>query len=75
MIIHWRLVLFTDESCFSFFRSNDRRHINPRRGECFCDSFVERDKFGEGSIRVMGGISHGVKSKLIVVRGNLTAVR
>ena len=35
----------------------------------------ERDRYGGGSVMVWGGISHGVKSPLIVVPGNLTAVR
>ena len=35
----------------------------------------ERDRFGGGSVIVWGGIAHGLKSKLIVVEGNMTAVR
>ena len=38
----------------------------------FADSCVfERDRYGGGSVMVWGGISHGVKSPLIVVPGNL----
>ena len=44
--------------------------------ELFADACVfERDRYGGGSVMVWGGISHGVKSPLIVVPGNLTAVR
>ena len=39
----------------------------------FC--VVEWDRFGGGSFMVWGGIAHGVKSQLIVVDGNMTAVR
>ena len=72
---HWRRV-FTDESRFTLFRADGRRRLYRRRGERFADACVfERDRYGGGSVMVWGGISHGVKSPLIVVPGNLTAVR
>ena len=72
----WRRVFFTDESRFTLFRADGRRRLYRRRGERFADACVfERDRYGGGSIMVWGGISHGVKSPLIVVPGNLTAVR
>ena len=67
----WRRVFFTDESRFTLFRPDGRR-----RGERFADGCVlERDRFGGGSVMVCGGISHGLKSPLIVITGNLTDVR
>jgi hypothetical protein len=33
------------------------------------------DRFGGGSVMVWGGISHGLKSPLIVIAGYLTGVR
>ena len=73
---HWRPVFFTDESRFTLFRADGRRHLYRRRGERFAKACVfERDRYGGGSVMVWGGISHGVKSPLIVVPGNLTAVR
>jgi hypothetical protein len=49
---------------------------NQRRGERFADACVlERDRFGGGSVMVWGGISHRLKSPLIVITGNLTDVR
>ena len=72
----WRRVFFTDESRFTLFRADGRRRLYRRRGERFADACVfERDRYGGGSVMVWGGISHGVKSSLIVVPGNLTAVR
>ena len=74
----WRRVFFTDESWFIFFRADGRRRLYRRRGERFADACVfERDRYegGGGSVMVWGGISHGVKSPLIVGPGNLTAVR
>ena len=45
-------------------------------GERFADACVfEKDRYGGGSVMVSGGISQRVKSPLIVVPGNLTAVR
>ena len=71
----WRRVFFMDESRFTLFRDDGRRRLYRRRGERFADACVfERDRYG-GSVMVWGGISHGVKSLLIVVPGNLTAVR
>ena len=72
----WRRVFLTDESRFTLFRADGRRRLYRRRGERFADACVfERDGYGGGSVIVWGGISHGVKSPLIVVPGNLTAVR
>ena len=71
----WRRV-FTDESQFTLFRADGRRRLYRRRGERFADACVfDRDRYGGGSVMVWGGISHGVKSPLIVLPGNLTAVR
>ena len=72
----WRRVYFTDESRFTLFRAEGRRRLYRRRGERFADACVfERDRYKGGSVIVWGGISHGVNSPLIVVPGNLTAVR
>ena len=72
----WRRVLFTDESRFTLYRADGRRRVYRRRGERFSDAcVVERDRFGGGSVMVWGGIAHGVKSQLIIVAGNMTAVR
>ena len=66
----WRCVFFT------LFCAGGRRCLYQRCGERFADACVfERDRYGGGSVMVWGGISHGVKLPLIVVPGNLTAVR
>ena len=59
-------VLFTDESRFTLYRADGRRRVYRRRGERFAD--------GGGSVMVWGGIAHGIKSQLIIVAGNMTAV-
>ena len=75
-IRQWRRVFFTDESRFTLFRPDGRRRVYRRRGERFADACVlERDMFGGGSVMVRGGISHRLKSLLIVIAGNLTGVR
>ena len=72
----WRRVLFTDESRFTLYRADGRRRAYRRRGERFADAcVVERDRFGGSSVMVWGGIAHGIKSQLIIVAGNMTAVR
>ena len=72
----WRQVFFNDESRFTLFRPDGRRRIYRRRRERFADASVtEVDRFGGGSVMVWGGISHGVKSPLVVLGGTLTAVR
>ena len=74
--MQWRRVLFTDESRFTLYRADSRRRVYRRRGERFADAcVVERDRFGGGSVMVWGGIAHGIKSQLIIVAGNMTAVR
>ena len=72
----WRRVLFTDESRFTLYRADGRRRVYRRRGERFADAcVVERNRFGGGSVMVWGGIAHGIKLQLIIVAGNMTAVR
>ena len=72
----WRRVLFTDESRFTHYRADGRRRVYRRRGKRFADAcVVERDRFGGGSVMVWEGIAHGIKSQLIIVAGNMTAVR
>ena len=72
----WRRVLFTDESRFTLYHADGRRRVYRRRGERFADAcVVERDRCGGGSVMVWGGIAHGIKSQLIIVAGNMTAVR
>jgi hypothetical protein len=66
----WRRVFFTDEFAVTLFCPDGRR-----RGERFADAFVlERDRFVGGSVMDWGGISHGLKSPLIVIAGHLTGV-
>ena len=70
----WRRVFFTDDR-FTLFHADGRRRLYRHCGEQFADAcFFKRDRNGGGSVMVWGGISHGVKSPLIVVPGNLTAV-
>ena len=73
----WRRVMFRDESRFSLQQSDRRQRVYRRLGERYSDACVlEVDRFGGGgSVMVWGGISHGVKTPLVVIQGNLTAVR
>ena len=61
---------------FTLFRPADGRRVYRRRRERFTDAYVdERDRFRGGSIIVWRDIAHGIKSRLIVVEGNMTAER
>ena len=67
---------FLRTSLGSLYRADGRRRVYRRRGERFADAcVVERYRFGGGSVMVCGGIAHGIKSQLIIVAGNNTAVR
>ena len=68
--------MFSDESRFSLQQS-DRRRVYRRLGERYSDACVrEVDRFGGGGfVMVWCGISHGVKTPLVVIQGNLIAVR
>ena len=65
--------MFSDESRFSLQRSDRRQRVYRRLGERYSDACVrESNRFGGvGSVMVWGGISHGVKTPLVVI---LTAV-
>ena len=68
--------MFSDESRFSLQRSDRRQRVYRRLGERYSDACARgRQIWGRGSVLVWGGISHGVKTPLVVIQGNLTAVR
>ena len=73
---NWKSISGVPPSCCRCCRADGRRRVYQRRGERFADAcVVERDWFGGGSVMVWGGIAHGIKSQLIIVAGNMTAVR
>ena len=71
----WRRVLFTDESRFTLScRWSTSCVPTSRRTLCRRLSCRTGSVWG-GSVMVWGGIAHGIKSQLIIVAGNMTAVR
>src|ERR1700729_3476231 len=75
-INHWRYVLFTDESRFALSVADGRQRIYRRAGERYADNcIVERVPYGGGSVMVWGGITANRRTQLVLIRGNLTAVR
>ena len=69
----WARVLFDDESSFNLSHHDSRIRVFRRR-ERFADNcFIERDRFGGGSVMVWGGIMGRRKTNLIVVQANLNA--
>ncbi|KAL1274382.1 hypothetical protein QQF64_027196 [Cirrhinus molitorella] len=73
----WQKVLFTDESRFCLTRGDGRIRVYRRRNERYTEACtLERDRFGGGgSVMVWGGISHHHRTELVVIAGNLNALR
>jgi hypothetical protein len=72
----WQNILFSDESRFSLKFSDGRARVYRRHGERFSDACVlETDRFGGGSVMILGGISHVERTDLKVIDGNLNAAR
>ena len=67
----WTHVLFTDES-----PNDGRMRVYRRRGERLNDDCVfQRDPYGGGSVMVWAGVSLHTKTDLVIIHGNLNAVR
>uniref|UniRef100_A0A4W5JLR5 Tc1-like transposase DDE domain-containing protein n=1 Tax=Hucho hucho TaxID=62062 RepID=A0A4W5JLR5_9TELE len=73
----WQKVLFTDESRFCLTRGDGRICVYRRRNERYTEACtLERDRFGGGgSVMVWGGVSQHHRTELVVIAGNLNAVR
>ena len=73
----WQKVLFTDESRFCLNRSDCQIRVYRRRNERYNEACtLERDRFGGGgSIMVWSGVSQHHRTELVVIAGNLNAVR
>ena len=66
----WARVLFSDESSFNLSHHDGRIRVFRRRGERFAvDCLIERDRFGGGSVMVLGDIMGRRKTNLVVVQG------
>uniref|UniRef100_A0A8K9XMQ3 Tc1-like transposase DDE domain-containing protein n=1 Tax=Oncorhynchus mykiss TaxID=8022 RepID=A0A8K9XMQ3_ONCMY len=71
----WQKALFTDESRFCLTRGDGRIHVYRRRNEHYTEACtLEQDPFG-GSVMVWGGVSQHHRTELVVIAGNLNAVR
>ena len=73
----WQKVLFTDESRFCLTRGDGQIRVYRRRNERYTEACtLERDRFGGGgSVMVWGGVSQHHRTELVVIAGNLNAVR
>ena len=64
--------IFSDESKFNLSHYDSRIRVFRRREERFADiCFIERDRFGGGSVMIWGDIMGRRKTNLIVVRGDI----
>ena len=72
----WARVMFSDESRFLIFRNDGRQLVYRRFGERLAPNCVQQVwLFGGGGLMVWGGICGDVKTRLVVIRGNLNAQR
>ena len=68
-------MLFTDESRFCLNRSDGWIRVYRRRNERYACT-LEQDRFGGGgSVMVWAGVSQHYQTELVVIAGNLNAVR
>ena len=68
--------LFSDEARFNLSHADGRIRVYRRTSERYADCCVIlRDRFGEGSVMMWGGICGGRKTCLLVLDGNLNAQR
>ena len=64
----WAHVLFSDESRFNVSMSDGRDRVWRRRGERYADCCVkQRDRWGDGSVLVWGGITADNRTQLHVL--------
>ena len=72
----WQKVLF-DESRFCLTRGDGQIRVYHRRNERYTAACtLERDRFGGGgSVMVWGSVSQHHQTELVVIAGNLNAVR
>uniref|UniRef100_A0AAZ3QBW0 Tc1-like transposase DDE domain-containing protein n=1 Tax=Oncorhynchus tshawytscha TaxID=74940 RepID=A0AAZ3QBW0_ONCTS len=71
----WQKVLFTDESWFYLTRGDGQIHIYSRRNERYTEACTLEQDRGGGSVMVWGGVSQHHWTELVVIAGNLNAVR
>ncbi len=70
------MVMFSDESRFCIRKVDGRTRVWRRSGERYANCCIDRViAFGGGSVMVWGGISLAGKTRLIIVNGNLNALR
>ena len=74
---NWQKVLFTDESQFCLTKSDGRICVYCGRNEHYTEACtVERDQFGGGgSVMFWCAVSQHHQTELVVIAGNLNAVR
>jgi hypothetical protein len=71
----WQKVLFTDASQFCLTRGDGRICIYRRRNECYTEACTLNGDQGGGSVMVLDSVSQHHRTELVVIAGNLNAVR
>ena len=68
--------MFSDESRFCLSNQDGRIRVYRRAGERYRDGCVlQRDRYGGASVMVWGAINTNFRSRLVIVNGNLNAIR
>lgn len=72
----WARVMFSDESRFCIYSNDGRQRVYRRVGERLAPNCILQVRpFGGGGLMVWGGICGDVKTRLVVIRGNMNAQR
>ncbi|TWW73864.1 Transposable element [Takifugu flavidus] len=76
-LCHWRPVLFTDESRINLSTCDRQGRVWRCRGDHYAAcNIIQHDRFGGGSVVVLGGISlEGCRDLYRLNNGTLTAIR
>ena len=74
--IQWRGVLFSDESRFCVYTLDRRERVWRRPGERYAACCIhQHNRWGGEGVMVWAAISFDHKSPLVVIEGNMTALR
>jgi len=74
--MHWKSIIFSDESAFEVFNSNNRQYVYRKNGTAFENkNLTPTVKFGGGKIMVWGCINFFGTGNLVIIDGTLNSVK
>lgn len=73
---YWNKIVFSDESRFTLDVNDGRVRVHRQISERYLESCIsEHDSHGRGGIMVWGAIRIGYRSRLLIIKGNINALR